>query len=113
MGRQVGLVVNLELCIGCLACEVACKQERDLPGGKNGIIVRTLGPYELEGELAMDFLPLATEECNLCAERTLEGARPFCAEICPTQALDLHDEEEILNVIRERKDRYQVLKIKG
>jgi Fe-S-cluster-containing dehydrogenase component len=31
MAKQMGLVANLELCVGCFACEVACKQEHN-PG---------------------------------------------------------------------------------
>jgi anaerobic dimethyl sulfoxide reductase subunit B (iron-sulfur subunit) len=112
MRKPIGLVANLQLCIGCFACEVACKEEHNLPEGKNGIKVRTLGPYELNGNLAMDFVPLATEECDLCAERAIRGKRPFCAQICPTQALELHSDEEILNLLR-KKDRYHICKLKG
>ena len=58
MGRQVGLVANLDLCIGCFACEVACKEEHRLPEGRKGISVVTFGPYQVGGELAMDFVPM-------------------------------------------------------
>jgi len=111
MGKQMGLIVNTELCIGCFACEVACKQEHDLPEGKNGIKVKTLGPYEIDSKLAMDIFLIATEECDLCAERTASGKRPFCAQICPTQALNLHTDEEILKLLRS-EDRYQLCKIR-
>ena len=33
MGRREALVANLDLCMGCLACEVACKQEHHLAEG--------------------------------------------------------------------------------
>jgi Fe-S-cluster-containing dehydrogenase component len=29
MAKQMGLVASLELCVGCFACEVACKQEHN------------------------------------------------------------------------------------
>ena len=100
MGEERCLVVNLDLCIGCLACEVACKQEHDLPEGVRGIRVHTLGPAELRGDLAMDFVPLCGPECDLCASRLAEGRRPFCAEVCPTRALALHDDQTVLRLLR-------------
>ena len=100
MNRLKGLVANIDRCIGCYACEVACKQENSLPAGEKWIRVRTLGPYVVKGELAMDFVPLATDDCDFCHERVGAGGRPFCAEVCPTQALDLYTEEQMLGLLR-------------
>ena len=80
-----------------------------MPDGVFGIQVFTVGPYELDGELAMDFLPQATESCDLCASRTETSKRPFCAEVCPTQALSLLKSEEILKLLKTRS-RIQVCK---
>ena len=110
MAKQMGLVANLELCMGCFACEIACKQERNLPEGEKGIKVVTLGPYEIKGELAMDFIPMATEKCDLCSNRTADGERPFCAQICPTQALMLYNDEKILGALR-GDDRFHICKM--
>jgi len=111
MAEEMGLVADLELCMGCFACQVACKQEHKLSEGRNGIEVVTLGPYEVDGELAMDFVPLGTDECDLCADRTAAGERPFCAQICPTQALGLYSNEEMLSLLR-RNERYHICRVK-
>jgi Fe-S-cluster-containing dehydrogenase component len=66
--------------------------------------------FRLQGELAMDFVPLATEECDLCSSRRAEGQRPFCAQICPTRALTLRKEEDILGLLR-RNDRFHICKM--
>lgn len=110
MSKQMGLVVNIDLCMGCFACEVACKQEHNLAEGKKGINVFTLGPYEVNGELAMEFIPFATDECDLCAGRRANGERPLCAQICPTQALGLHSHEQILRLLRSN-DRFSICKM--
>jgi Fe-S-cluster-containing dehydrogenase component len=110
MPKQIGLVANLDLCMGCFACELACRQEHKLSSDSAGIEVMTLGPFEIAGELAMDFLPVAHDDCDLCEDRRAAGKRPFCAQICPTKALTLHDEEEILPLLRSRK-RFHVCKI--
>ncbi len=100
MAGQVGLVANLDLCMGCFACEVACKQEHGLAEGQKGIAVFTVGPYEVQGELAMDFVPMGTEKCDLCALRRASGDRPFCAAVCPTQALIFCSDQKLLKVLK-------------
>ena len=111
MAKQKGLVASLELCVGCFACEVACKQEHNLAEGQKGIKVVTLCPYEINDELAMDFVPMATDSCDLCEHRTTAGERPFCAQICPTQALRYYSDEKILGLLR-RDDRFHICKMK-
>ncbi|MBW2593998.1 MAG: oxidoreductase [Deltaproteobacteria bacterium] len=100
MHKSRGLIVNIDLCIGCYACEVACKQEHNIAEGEeNGIRLITVGPYKINDELAMDFIPIATEKCDF-SRRMAAGERPACVKSCPTQALELCDDEEILNSLR-------------
>lgn len=105
------MIVNLERCIGCFACEVACKQEHNLPEGEKWIHVETIGPYEVNGELAMDFIPLTMDGCDLCEARVAAGGRPFCAQVCPTQALGLYGEEKMLRLLR-NDHRVQICKVR-
>jgi Fe-S-cluster-containing dehydrogenase component len=110
MAEHKGLIANLERCIGCLACEVACKQEHALPEGVMYIHVETLGPYRIDGELAMDFVPLASDGCDFCRDRTAGGRRPACVTACPTQALSLVRSEVILHSLRNTR-RYHICKM--
>lgn len=112
MSGSKGLVVNLDLCMGCFACEFACRQEHDLPEGVFGIAVQTMGPHEIDGELAMSFVPQTTDYCDLCAERTAKGERPFCAQVCPTQALSFLGDKEILGLLKSGRG-FQVCKTKA
>ena len=111
MSNQIGLVANLNLCMGCFACEVACKQEHHFHEGETGIKVMTIGPYELDGELAMDFFPMGADACDMCEQRRLAGDRPFCVEVCPTKALTLQKNESLLRILRQ-KGRFHCFKIK-
>lgn len=110
MGRWEALVANLDLCMGCLACEVACKQEHRFADGENWMRVVTLGPFEVEGGFAMDFVPVTTGECDLCFVRRAEGKRAFCTEICPTRALSVQQGPELLKILRSR-GRFHVCRI--
>lgn len=108
--EQYALVANLDRCVGCFTCEVACKQEHNLPAGDKWIRVSTIGPYEIQGEKRMDFVPLATGRCDLCARRAAKGEQPFCVRTCPTGALGLYDERELLRLLRNGR-RYQIARI--
>ena len=93
------LVLDLDRCVGCFACELACKQQNNLPDGVRWIKVVTLGPKKLKEKMYMDFFLDIAEDCNFCQE---------CASTCPTQALILCDEKgKVLELLRSGK-RYQV-----
>ncbi len=110
MATRKALIANLERCIGCLTCEVACKQEHNLAEGEKWIHVETIGPHQVNGVLSMDFVPQATDGCDLCISRISVGKRPSCVEVCPTQALGLYDEKGMLHLLR-NTSRTQICKI--
>ncbi len=72
---QYSLLVNRELCFNCHTCEVACKQEHDVPLGVNWIRVITVGPREVNGKLALDFIPMTCRHC----------LKAPCIEVCPVE----------------------------
>ncbi|MCK4274493.1 MAG: hypothetical protein KAW90_06325 [Dehalococcoidales bacterium] len=76
-----GLFIEYEYCTGCHACEVACKQEHNFSDGMCGIRVDelvTAGPDKVH----VDFIPITTRFCDLCAERTAKGEQPACVKHC-------------------------------
>ena len=76
--KNYSLMVDNEMCIGCQACEIACKQENNLPVGPRWIRALAVGPKEIGGELKMSF---AVVRCHHCAN-------PPCMEVCPTDAIE-------------------------
>ena len=78
-----GLLIHYEYCTGCHTCEIACKKQLDLPEGQWGIKLMSDGPRKnTEGKWEYTFLPLPTNLCDLCAERTQEGRLPTCVHHC-------------------------------
>lgn len=72
-----GMLIDLERCIGCKACAVACKTESDVALGVFRSSVKELdeGSYPNVGR---SFLPWM---CNHCKN-------PICVEDCPVEEID-------------------------
>lgn len=90
MAKQLGFYVNLANCTGCKACEIACKDRKDLPVG-----VRWRRVYEYGGgEWLQDgdqmvpsgvFHYFVSTACMHCEE-------PICMEVCPASAISKRDD---------------------
>ena len=80
------LFIEYDLCFGCYACEVACKQENDLPVGPRWIRVKTVGPRWINGELVMDFVPMTCMHCSNAP----------CMDACPQDAITRREDGVVL-----------------
>jgi Fe-S-cluster-containing dehydrogenase component len=90
MSPRVFLMIDLDRCWGCRACEVACKQELGLGVGPRPMKVEETGARMVEGALQRDFIPTLCQHCD----------RAECLEACPVDAI----EREIDGTIQIRKD---------
>lgn len=81
MTKRYGMVIDLNRCIGCDACTVACRQTH---GTSRGILFAKILKYEVGRypQARLAFLPLL---CMHCAE-------PPCVEVCPTEATYKRDD---------------------
>jgi Fe-S-cluster-containing dehydrogenase component len=77
MNHRVFLVIDLDRCWGCKACEVACKQELALGVGPRPMRVMETGARMLEGVLHRDFVPTLCQHCD----------QPACLKACPADAI--------------------------
>lgn len=71
------MFVDIEKCVGCQTCEVACKQANNLPVGPRPMRVMTVGPLMTDGKFHMHFVPMRCMHCG----------KPPCMEACPTGAI--------------------------
>ena len=83
---QKNIFVDIQYCIGCRACEVACKQEHDIPVGIKWINVVKVGPRMVGGRLRMDFVPM---KCKHCSKAPCIGA-------CPEKAISRRSDGIVL-----------------
>ena len=75
------IVTDLNRCVGCLACMVACKAVNNVPIGSYWNKVLRIGPSLKAGatsahDVEMYYLPV---QCQHCAD-------PECVKVCPTGA---------------------------
>ena len=79
---QYSIITDLNRCVGCLACTVACKAANGVGVGSFWIKTLRVGPTPIEGgsgdwpDVEMYFLPI---QCQHCAD-------PECVKVCPTGA---------------------------
>ena len=94
---QQGLLIDNEYCTGCHSCEVACKNEHDLPLGQWGIKVLELGPRKLADGRHWEYryVPVPTSLCDLCADRVAAGEKPSCVHHCLAKAMEFGTLEEL------------------
>lgn len=73
---DLGMVIDLQRCTGCAACNIGCAQENNLEEGQawSSRIVETEGEFP---NVSYEYKPTL---CNQCADAP-------CAEGCPTAAL--------------------------
>lgn len=84
---QLGFVHNNVDCIGCRACEIACKDKNGLPPGPRFRRVQ----YVEGGTYPDVFAYKFNMSCNHCAE-------PACLPTCPTGAIWKHKENGVVDI---------------
>src|SRR5690554_4585909 len=80
--ERVRMIVDVDRCWGCFACEVACKQAQNLEVGFSPMKVIEVGPRRIEDSLQRDFVPTMCQHCD----------RALCMESCPTDAIHREDD---------------------
>ncbi len=75
---QYGMIIDLNRCVGCHACALACKAEWDVPADKERAWVRRLGPAMTPDGLASTYYPGLCNHCN----------EPSCVPVCPADVID-------------------------
>lgn len=81
----MGMLIDLNTCIGCHACSVACKAEFDVPLG----VFRDTVKYVEDGEYpnaTRHFIPVL---CNHCEDAP-------CLDACPTDAISRQPDGEVV-----------------
>ncbi len=115
------IITDLNRCVGCLACTVACKVVNKVPVGDFKVKTMRVGPNPTAGgsghfpDVEMYFLPMhcqlcmsacpygvryldpdtnTVDKCDLCTSRVEEGLLPHCVTQCAARARFFGDLDE-------------------
>ena len=92
MAKKIGVLVELDYCVGCSACQLACQ---DLPVTETYMRCFLGKPDVVDGrhEMFMSPYPYRLDKCAYCLEKE-EGNAP-CAAICISKALHVDELDKI------------------
>ncbi|MFQ6370642.1 4Fe-4S dicluster domain-containing protein [Shewanella sp. YIC-542] len=76
MSKKYVMVYDENKCIGCQACNIACRSENKVPEGVSRLQVRVEGPY---GEMPLLHFKYNRVSCQQCEDAP-------CVKVCPTGA---------------------------
>lgn len=95
------MIVDYEYCLGCSDCELACMAERDVGPEKMGIKVVRLGPWRADdGAWQYDFMPIPTDWCNLCLDRTQKGGQAACVRHCSYNVISCGEVDDLIASVK-------------
>jgi len=79
MMRQYAMIIDLNRCVGCHACALACRAEWDIPAqdGYRRNWVKNLGPAKTSHGLSFTAYPGLCNHCD----------KPACVPVCPADQI--------------------------
>ena len=103
---EIAMFIDLDRCVGCFACQNACKLVNNLPDGVVWLKVtpKEHKPEEVDGKLYMDRfpVPVTLETCTDCPDRK-NGHLPLCTSVCMGKALWVGDPEKALLLAKDKR----------
>jgi len=76
---QYGMIIDLERCVGCHACTIACRAEWEVPVPYQRNWVKRLGPTMTDDGMAATYYPGLCNHCD----------KPPCVDECPAEAVEM------------------------
>lgn len=103
MAITYGLLFDYEYCTNCKSCIVSCKEEHDYGLGVTGISIYEDGPWKIDDdEWNYNYVPVVSDMCDLCAERTKGGREPICVHHCLSNIIEYGPVEELAKKLADK-----------
>ena len=107
-GVEVSKLVDIDLCIGCKACEVACKEWNDLPAEETSGTTSSYQSHEDLTAATWDLMRFNEVELNggdlawlIRKDSCLHCEEPGCLEACPAPGAIVQYENGIVDFNQE------------
>lgn len=100
---EYGLLIDYEYCTGCRGCEEACRYAHGFPDYQCGIKLAEVGPWKIgEDRWQHDYVPIPTDQCDLCADRLAAGGKPKCVKHCQAAVMSYGRIDELARLMRDK-----------
>lgn len=92
MAKNYGMVIDLHRCVGCAACDIACKSENNVPEGFHwsNHMIETAGRFP---DVRYRYIPTL---CNHCEDAPCVANCPTTAMYKSDDGLTLHDPDKCI-----------------
>jgi anaerobic dimethyl sulfoxide reductase subunit B (iron-sulfur subunit) len=98
---EYGLLIEYNYCTGCYSCEVACQMEHGFATDEWGIKLAKIGPWQIsEDKWQLDYIPVPTDQCDLCADRVAKGKKPTCVKHCQSLVMSYGTIDELAEIAK-------------
>lgn len=103
--ENIGVLVELDFCVGCYACQSACQSANELPVKETYLRCILNKPERTRGDMHcfMSPVPYDFAVCAKCMER--EGGEAPCAKICIGKALHFGTPDEVHEIAKKSPSR--------
>lgn len=115
MSKQT-ILVDVEQCVGCWTCAMACHVCHHCEEDEFWLNVETLGGLGIDEPVGdyetrrMGWRPVYSKKCMLCADLQVRGEEPYCVRNCPAEAIAIGNLEDEDSKVRKL---YDLLLAKG
>jgi anaerobic dimethyl sulfoxide reductase subunit B (iron-sulfur subunit) len=94
MAKQLAFYVDIENCVGCKACQIACKDKNDLPEGTRW---RRVFQYEGGEWVEQDHEMVPSDVfAYFVSSACMHCSNPVCLQVCPAAAISKRDDGIVL-----------------
>jgi len=76
---QYGMIIDIDKCVGCHACTIACKAEWEVPAEFGRNWVHRLGPANTSAGMSYTYYPGLCNHCDA----------PPCVDVCPADTVNM------------------------
>lgn len=95
---KIGMLVRVDACLGCQACQVACREENGFGYDETWLEIVRRKPQKVDGRLRN--YHVAAPQLDKCALCSVKDHQPLCTAVCPTNCLYVGAPEALLEVMK-------------
>lgn len=95
--QAIGMLVRVDTCLGCQACQVACREENGFGYDERWMELLRRPPQKVDGNLRK--YHVAAPQLDKCALCYAKDHIPLCVDVCPTKCLYVDTADKLLRVM--------------